>query len=84
MFLQMNQEYSKVTQGNIGSIIKFIGEYPKVTSEAEVNYPYYYGEYNDSPQWRNTANQYDSFYKDSDSWRVIPCITINLSKNGNN
>ena len=85
MFLQMNQEYSKVTQGNIGSIIKFIGAYPKVTSEAEVDNPYFYGEeYNSGPQWRNTASKYDSLYKDSDSWRVIPCITINLSKNGNN
>ena len=85
MFLQMNQEYSKVTQGNIGSIIEFIGAYPKVTSEAEVDNPYFYGEeYNSGPQWRNTASKYDSLYKDSDSWRVIPCITINLSKNGNN
>ena len=40
---------------------------------------------NDMEKKLNKKNsKYDSLYKDSDNWRVIPCITINLSKNGNN
>ena len=87
MFLQMNQEYKKITQGNISSIIKFIGAAPKVTSEATASHPYFYCDdyYPQEPKWANSHYPSSSqYYKDSNSWRVIPCITINLSKNGNN
>lgn len=87
MFLQMNQEYKKITQGNISSIIKFIGAAPKVTSEATASHPYFYCDdyYPQEPKWANSHYpSYSQYYKDSNSWRVIPCITINLSKNGNN
>lgn len=87
MFLQMNQEYAKVTQGNISSIIKFIGAAPKVTSEATASHPYFYCDdyYPQVPRWFNSHYpSYSQYYKDSNEWRVIPCITINLSKNGNN
>ena len=87
MFLQMNQEYKKITQGNISSIIKFIGAAPKVTSEATDSHPYFYCDdyYPQEPKWANSHYPSSSqYYKDSNSWRVIPCITINLSKNGNN
>lgn len=87
MFLQMNQEYAKVTQGNISSIIKFIGAAPKVTSEATASHPYFYCDdyYPQEPRWFNSHYpSYSQYYKDSNEWRVIPCITINLSKNGNN
>ena len=87
MFLQMNQEYKKITQGNISSIIKFIGAAPKVTSEATASHPYFYCDdyYPYEPKWANSHYPSSSqYYKDSNSWRVIPCITINLSKNGNN
>ena len=87
IFLQMNQEYAKVTQGNISSIIKFIGAAPKVTSEATASHPYFYCDdyYPQGPQWFNSHYpSYSQYYKDSNQWKVIPCITINLSKNGNN
>lgn len=84
-FLQMYQEYSRTSSGKLGTIVDFIGPDYKVTSESISTSPYFYGEYNDSPKWRTTTNYWeDTYFKDSTSWKVIPCIQIYLSKNGNN
>ena len=65
----------------------FVGSNQKITGESDTSSVYYYGnvsqwDTNATPQfYKSTYRSQQDYQKDWPGFKIVPCISINLSKN---